>query len=67
MQSAQNHDDVSVGYSPFLTFALSHWNQIRLQYTHTDQNAASGLRPDDAVYLQWSWIIGSHSHGWQQR
>jgi len=46
---------------------LSHWNQLRLQYTHTDHNAISGLRPDDAVYLQWSWIIGAHSHGWQQR
>ena len=26
-------------YSPYLTWALSHWNQLRLQYTHTDHNA----------------------------
>jgi hypothetical protein len=50
-----------------ITWALSHWNQLRLQYTHTDNNAATGLRPYDAVYLQWAWIIGSHAHGWQQR
>ncbi len=50
-----------------ITWALSHWNQMRLQYTHTDNNAETGLRPDDAVYLQWAWIIGSHAHGWQQR
>ncbi len=58
MQNAQNHNDVTFAYSPYITWALSHWNQLRLQYTHTDHNAASGLRPDDAIYLQWAWIIG---------
>jgi hypothetical protein len=67
VQSPENHSDVTMEYSPFITFALSHWNQLRLQYTHTDHNAASGLHPNDAIYLQWAWIIGSHSHGWQQR
>ena len=67
VQNAENHSDVTFAYSPYITWALSHWNQIRLQYTHTDHNAASGLRPDDAIYLQWAWIIGSHAHGWQQR
>ena len=57
-------------YSPYITWALSHWNQLRLQYTYTDHKwlrPKPGLRPDDAVYLQWAWIIGSHAHGWQQR
>jgi hypothetical protein len=67
IQNAENHDDVTSAYSPYVTWALSHWNQIRLQYTHTDHNAQSGLKPDDAIYLQWDWIIGAHSHGWQQR
>ena len=67
VQNAQNHSDEGFAYSPYLTWALSHWNQIRLQYTHTDHNAASGLQSDDAVYLQWAWIIGAHSHGWQAR
>lgn len=67
VQNAQNHSDVTYAYSPYVTWALSHWNQIRLQYTHTDHNAVSGLKPDDAIYLQWAWIIGAHSHGWQQR
>ena len=57
----------TTAYSPFVTCAFSHWNQLRLQYTHTDHNAVSGLKPDDAIYLQWAWIIGAHSHGWQQR
>ncbi len=67
VQNAQNHSDETYAYSPYLTFALSHWNQLRLQYTHTDHNAVSGLKSDDAIYMQWAWIIGSHSHGWQQR
>jgi len=67
MQSVENHNDELFAYSPFVTYALSHWNQLRLQYTHTDHNAISGLKPDDAIYLQWTWIIGAHSHGWTQR
>jgi hypothetical protein len=46
---------------------LSHWNQLRLQYTRTEPSSISGMKPDDAIYLQWAWIIGAHSHGWQQR
>jgi hypothetical protein len=67
LQNAQNHSDETSAYSPFITFALSHWNQLRLEYTHTNHNAMSGLKSDDAIYLQWAWIIGAHSHGWQQR
>ena len=67
VESAQNSSDKTTAYSPFLTYALSHWNQLRLQYTHTDPNDVSGRKPDDAIYLQWTWIIGAHSHGWQQR
>jgi len=67
MQNAQNSDGRTSAYSPYITWALSHWNQLRLQYTHTDNNAATGLRSNDAVYLQWTWIIGSHAHGWQAR
>ena len=67
VQNAQNEHDLTYAYSPYITWALSHWNQLRLQYTHTDHNDMSGLKPDDAVYLQWDWIIGAHSHGWQQR
>jgi uncharacterized membrane-anchored protein YhcB (DUF1043 family) len=67
VQSPQNHDAETFAYSPYITWALSHWNQLRLQYTHTDHNAVSGLKSDDAVYLQWAWIIGAHSHGWQAR
>ena len=67
LENAQNRDARTSAYSPYITWALSHWNQLRLQYTHTNNNVATGLQPNDAVYLQWTWIIGSHAHGWQQR
>jgi hypothetical protein len=67
LQNDQDSSARTFGYSPYLTWALSHWNQVRLQYTHTQPNAATGNLPNDAVYLQWTWIIGAHSHGWQAR
>lgn len=66
-ENNQNAQDRTTKLSPYITWALSHWNQLRLQYTHTESNHVLGLASDDAVYMQWSWIIGSHSHGWQQR
>ncbi len=67
VESPENNRARTSAYSPYVTWALSHWNQLRLQYTYTDPNSATGLKPDNAVYLQWAWIIGSHSHGWQER
>jgi hypothetical protein len=67
VQNDQNARDHTFGYSPYITWALSHWNFLRLQYTRTENNHVLGLSGDDAVYLQWAWIIGSHSHGWKQR
>jgi len=68
VENQQNKHDQTSAYSAFVTYAISHWNQLRLQYTHTDHHdSVFNLRNDDAIYLQWTWIIGSHSHGWQQR
>ncbi len=67
LQNPQWHHDDTFAYSPFLTWNTSHFQTIRLQYTHTDRSKESGLKDDDAVYLQWVWIIGSHSHGFSQR
>jgi hypothetical protein len=77
VENAQNSNARSSAYSPYITWYLSHWNQLRLQYTHTINNheqyvpsnngIPTTLRTNDAVYLQWAWIIGSHAHGWQER
>jgi hypothetical protein len=67
LEDAVNNRDHTFAYSPYITWAISHWNQLRLQYTHTTHNSVSPLKSDDAIYLQWAWIIGSHAHGWQER
>ncbi|HLY75746.1 MAG TPA: hypothetical protein VKU80_16635, partial [Planctomycetota bacterium] len=67
VEAADNHHDITSAYSGYITWATSHWNQIRLQFTHTEHNQISGLKDDNAVYVQWAWIIGAHSHGWSQR
>jgi hypothetical protein len=67
VENLENNQARTSAYSAYVTWALSHWNQLRLQYTHTNNNAATCLQPYDAVYLQWAWIIGSHAHGWQER
>lgn len=67
VESASNKGDRTFAYSPYFSWAVTHWNQLRLQYTHTHHNAVSDLSDDNAVFLQWAWIIGSHAHGWQQR
>jgi uncharacterized coiled-coil protein SlyX len=67
VENAVNNRDHTFAYSPYITWTISHWNQLRLQYTHTTHNSFSPLKSDDAIYLQWAWIIGSHAHGWQER
>jgi uncharacterized coiled-coil protein SlyX len=67
IENMQNNQAQTYSYSPYVTWAVSHWNQLRLQFTHTDNNAATGLQSNDAIFLQWTWIIGSHTHGWQAR
>jgi hypothetical protein len=67
LQSPLNKHDQTFSYSPYITWAISHWNQLRLQFTYTNPNRVSNLSNDYAFYLQWVWIIGSHAHGWQER
>lgn len=69
VENNQNAIYHTTQYSPYITWALSHWNQLRLEYTHTEytDNQVRGLPDNDALYLQLAWIIGAHSHGWQQR
>jgi hypothetical protein len=51
VQSAENNDRQTFAYSPYVTFALSHWNQLRLQYTHAENNDAFGRRRLSAMGL----------------
>ncbi len=55
-------------YSPFLTWNLSEFNRLRLQYSYFDDN----VRDDKAdrgnqFFLQWTTVIGAHTHGFRGR
>lgn len=58
----------TIGYSPFLTWNISEFNRLRLQFTHMDDR----VREDKAdggnqVFLQWTTVIGAHTHGFLGR
>ncbi len=48
--------------SPYLTWQPSEMQLWRLQYSRTQRGAASRLADEHAVYLQWTFTLGRHSH-----
>lgn len=58
----------TIGYSPFITWNLSEFNRLRFQYSYLDDN----VREDKSerghqAFLQWTTVLGSHSHGFRNR
>lgn len=58
----------TVGYSPFVTWNLSEFNRLRFQYSYLDDK----VREDKAergnqFFLQWTTVLGAHSHGFRTR
>ncbi len=52
-QNAQDKHQHTYAYSPYITWYLSHWNELRLQYTHT-QPTGQGFFPGlDAQLHPW--------------
>lgn len=67
LQDPANHNAETARYSPYVSWNPSEFQLLRLQYSHTQPNSAAGLQNSDAIYLQWSAIIGRHVHGFKQR
>lgn len=59
----------TVSYSPFLTWNLSEFNRLRLQYSYLNNNfrGADRAENDNQVFLQWTTVIGAHTHGFLSR
>jgi len=58
----------TIGYSPYLTWNISEFNRLRFQFTHADDH----VREDKAdggnqFFLQWTTVIGAHTHGFLGR
>lgn len=56
------------GYSPFVTWSLSEFNRLRLQYSFLDDNVrADKAERGHQFFLQWTTVLGSHTHGFRAR
>jgi hypothetical protein len=55
-------------YSPFLTWNLSEFNRLRFQYTYGNDNVnESKADGGNQFFLQWTTVLGSHTHGFRTR
>jgi hypothetical protein len=58
----------TIGYSPFITWNLSEFNRLRFQYSYLDDNVREDKSErGNQVFLQWTTVLGSHSHGFGNR
>ncbi|HEY7164154.1 MAG TPA: hypothetical protein VIB79_06305 [Candidatus Binatia bacterium] len=59
----------TISYSPYVTWNLSEFNRLRFQF----YNLSNNFRPVDKnengnqFYLQWTTVIGAHTHGFLGR
>jgi len=58
----------TIGYSPYVTWNLSEFNRLRFQFTHADDRVRENKSErGNQVFLQWTTVIGAHTHGFLGR
>jgi hypothetical protein len=58
----------TLSYSPFVTWNLSEFNRLRLQYSYFDDNVREEkTERGNQFFLQWTTVLGSHTHGFRTR
>ncbi|NIO11233.1 MAG: hypothetical protein GTO40_25740, partial [Deltaproteobacteria bacterium] len=58
----------TTSYSPYLNWWPSEFNRVRLQYTYGDDEVGEDEGESGSqVFLQWTTILGSHTHGFRNR
>jgi hypothetical protein len=66
--SIDNPGRKTKGYSPFLTWNLSEFNRLRFQYSYLDDKVREEkTERGNQFLLQWTTILGSHTHGFRTR
>jgi hypothetical protein len=65
----ENPSQRTLSYSPYLTWNLSEFNRLRLQYSYLNNNfrGADKAENGNQVFLQWTTVIGAHTHGFLNR
>jgi hypothetical protein len=55
-------------YSPFITWNLSEFNRLRFQYSYFDDKVREEKSEQgNQFFLQWTTVLGSHTHGFRNR
>jgi hypothetical protein len=55
-------------YSPFITWNLSEFNRLRFQYSYFDDKVREEKSErGHQFFLQWTTVLGSHTHGFRTR
>ena len=55
-------------YSPFITWNLSEFNRLRFQYSYFDDKVREEKSErGHQFFLQWTTVLGSHTHGFRNR
>ncbi len=58
----------TISYSPYLTWNLSEFNRLRFQYYYLSNNfSADKAESGNQFFLQWTTVIGAHTHGFLGR
>ena len=59
----------TMSYSPFITWNLSEFNRLRFQYSYLNNNFRDPDKTENGnqFFLQWTTVIGSHTHGFVGR
>ena len=64
----ENPSDDTLSLSPYVSWSPSEFNRLRLQYTQGWDDVGESAGHDGAqIYLQWTTVLGSHTHGFRQR
>lgn len=58
----------TLSYSPYLTWNLSEFNRLRFQYSYFDDRVRTEKNErGNQFFLQWTTVLGAHSHGFRTR
>lgn len=64
----ENPSNKTVSVSPYISWSPSEFNRLRLQYTNgSDEVGEAAWHDDHQFYLQWTTVLGSHTHGFRER
>ena len=63
-----NSGQRTLSYSPYLTWNVSEFNRLRFQYSYLSNNfKADKAEKGNQFFLQWTTVIGAHTHGFLTR